>query len=157
MSVSFSRKTKRRFNQLLSHYPDRKAALLPTLYLAQEEFGQVSPEMEKYVASLLEVPVVAIREVMSFYTRFHDHPIGKYHIQVCESLSCNLLGAESLIDYLSGKLNIRVGETTPDRKFTLSTVECLGACELAPMMQINQDYYESLTEEKIDHILTGLE
>ncbi len=98
-----------------------------------------------------------MREVVTFYTMLEREPIGKYHIQVCSNLSCTLFGSEKLIDYLKGKLGIKPGETTKDKKFTLSLVECLGACEQAPCMMVNFDYYGNLDKKKIDKILDGLE
>ncbi len=133
------------------------AALLPTLHLAQKEFGYISSEVEEYVAGYLDLPVTHVHGVATFYTMYNKKPVGKYHIQVCTNISCSLLGADHLFDYLSKKLKIGDGETTEDKKFTLSSVECLGSCGTAPVMQINDDYYEDLTEEKIDEILKGLE
>jgi NADH-quinone oxidoreductase subunit E len=126
------------------------------LHLTQKEFGCISEEEEKRVAEILELKPIQVREVVTFYTMFNQKPVGKYHIQVCSNLSCSLLGAESLIDYLMEKLGIGLGETTPDKKFTLSSVECLGACEMAPSLMVNFDYHGNLDKEKIDNILSGL-
>ncbi|MFQ6070578.1 MAG: NADH-quinone oxidoreductase subunit NuoE [Candidatus Aminicenantales bacterium] len=157
MSAEFSAQTKKKMEEIIARYPRKEAALLPLLHTAQQEFGYISPETEKLVASLLEIKPIKIREAVSFYTMLLSQPVGKYHIQVCSNLTCSLLGGDKLIDYLSEKLGIRVGETTPDGKFTLSTVECLGACEQAPCMQINFDYYGNLTKKEIDSILKKLE
>ena len=156
MSPEFSDRLKKDLENVISHYPKRDAALLPVLHFIQREFGAISPEEEKSVARLLEIRPIRVREVVTFYTMFLRQPIGKYHIQVCSNLSCTLLGSGKLIDYLTKKLNIRVGETTPDKKFTLSTVECLGACEQAPCMMVNFDYYGLLDEERVDQILESL-
>ena len=126
------------------------------LHLAQKEFGYISPELEKQVASLLDISPVKVREVLTFYTMFNRKTVGKYHIQVCYNLSCALSGAESLLEYISKKLDIHLGETTADGKFTLSAVECLGACEQAPCMMVNFDYYGHLDQNKIDQILDSL-
>jgi len=126
------------------------------LHIAQQEFGFIPVEAERSVAEMLGIKPVQVREAVTFYTMLHSQPVGKYHIQVCSNLSCSLLGAEKLIDYLKEKLKIELGQTTPDGKFTLSTVECLGACEEAPCMQINFDYYGDLNKKKIDSILNGL-
>ena len=130
--------------------------MLPTRRLAQEEFGYVSSDVMEFVAKLLDVPVARVRGVATFYTMYDKKPVGKYHIQVCQNLTCSLMGAESIISYLERKLGIKVGETTDDKRFTLSRVECLGACGTAPVMQINDDYYEDLTPEKVEEILKGL-
>ncbi len=156
MAVEFSETAKKEFDEILKHYPDKQAAMLPVLHLAKREFGAITPEVMEYVASLLEVPPIKVMDTTSFYTMFPRQPEGKYVIQVCSTLSCSLMGAETVVDYLKKKLNIEVGQTTPDGKFTLKKVECLGSCGTAPVMQINDDYYESLTEKKIDEILESL-
>jgi NADH-quinone oxidoreductase subunit E len=111
----------------------------------------------EYLAGELGIPVSEVRAVATFYTMFNKEPVGKYHIQVCQNLTCSLLGAESLISYLEQKLGITCGQITPDGKFSLSRVECLGSCGTAPVMQINDDYFENLTAEKIDQILVELD
>ena len=156
MSPEFSEKTKKAVEEIVARYPRKEAAILPVLHLVQQEFGCISSEEEKLVAELLEVKPIKVREVVTFYTMLNREPLGKYHIQVCSNLSCSLLGAENMIDYLKKKLGIEVGETTQDKKFTLSTVECLGACEQAPCMMVNFDYYGYLDEKKIDEILNSL-
>ena len=156
MSPEFSESTKKKVDEIISRYPQKEAAILPVLHLAQQEFGSISPEEEKLVAELLGVKPIRVREVVTFYSMLNREPLGKYHIQVCSNLSCSLLGAENLMDYLKKKLGIELGETTQDKKFTLSTVECLGACEQAPCMMVNFDYYGDLDEKKIDEILESL-
>jgi NADH-quinone oxidoreductase subunit E len=156
MSPEFSDLTQKKVKEVLSHYANKEAALLPVLHIVQQEVGSLSPQEEKLVADLLGVKPIRVREVVTFYTMFHQEPVGKYHIQVCSNISCSLLGAESLVEYLKDKLGVEVGETTPDKKFTLSTVECLGTCELAPCMMINFDYYGHLDKKKIEEILDGL-
>lgn len=156
MSPEYSDKTKKKIEQLLSHYPRKEAALLPVLHLTQREFACISPAEENLVAAVLEIQPIRVREAVTFYSMLNRQPLGKYHIQVCSNLSCTLLGAESLIDYLKQKLGIETGQTTPDKKFTLTTVECLGACEEAPAMMINFDYHGNLDMKKIDKILDKL-
>ena len=156
MSPEFSDELKKWISEATAHYPRKEAALLPVLHLAQKEFGYISPELEKQVASLLDISNVKVRETLTFYTMFNRKNVGKYHIQVCSNLSCFLSGAESLLEYISKKLNIQLGETTADGKFSLSAVECLGACEQAPCMMVNFDYYGHLDQNKIDQILDGL-
>ncbi len=156
MSPKFSDQSKKKIEEILSHYPKKEAALLPVLHLTQREFGCISPTEEKLVAAILEINPIRVREAVTFYSMLNRQPVGKYHIQVCSNLSCTLLGAERLIDHLTKKLGIELGETTPDKKFTLMTVECLGACEEAPSMMINFDYHGNLDEKKIDKILGRL-
>ncbi|MBL7082875.1 MAG: NADH-quinone oxidoreductase subunit NuoE [Candidatus Aminicenantes bacterium] len=156
MSPEFSDKTKKKLEEIISRYSRKEAAILPVLHLTQKEFGCISVEEEKLVAELLDIKPIQVREVATFYTMLNQMPVGKYYIQVCSNLSCSLLGAESLIDYLTEKIGIKPGETTQDNKFTLSTVECLGACEMAPCMMINFDYHGNLDKKKIDKILEGL-
>ncbi len=157
MSPEFSNQTRKKIEEILSRYPHKEAAILPILHLAQREFGSISEEEEKLVAGVLGIKPIKVREVVSFYTMINRKPVGKYHIQVCSNLSCTLMGAEKLIEYLTEKLGIRPGETTPDQRFTLTTVECLGACEQAPSMMINFEYYGDLNRKKIDEILDKLE
>ncbi|NOZ55313.1 MAG: NADH-quinone oxidoreductase subunit NuoE [Calditrichaeota bacterium] len=157
MSVEFSEKALEQLRELLGHYPDRQAAVIPALHLAQEEFGYITQEVEDYVAKLLEIPATDVHQVFTFYTMFRDRPVGKYHIKVCESVACHIMGSTNVLDYLRKKLGIDVGQTTPDGRFTLTTVECLGACEMAPMMQVNDDFYGPLDEKKLDEILESLE
>ncbi|MDX1814990.1 MAG: NADH-quinone oxidoreductase subunit NuoE [Thermodesulfobacteriota bacterium] len=156
MSLVFSEETRAKHDRLLTRYPDREAAILPTLYLAQREFGHLSDEAILYVAGLLGFTPARIYGVATFYTMFNKKPVGKYHLQVCRNLSCSLMGAEHLIDHVARRIGVKPGETTADGRFTLSTVECLGSCGTAPVMQVNDDYYENLTEESIDALLEGL-
>ncbi|MGB5995278.1 MAG: NADH-quinone oxidoreductase subunit NuoE [Candidatus Deferrimicrobiaceae bacterium] len=156
MSLAFSKETRAKHERLLTRYPNREAAILPTLYLAQREFGHLSDEAIMYVADLLGFTPARIYGVATFYTMYNKKPVGKYHLQVCRNLSCSLMGAEHLIERVSEKLGVQPGETTADGRFTLSTVECLGSCGTAPVMQVNDDYYENLSEESIDAILDRL-
>ncbi len=156
MSPEFSDKIKKQMQDVIAHYPEKKAALLPVLHIAQQEFGFIGEDTERMVAGLLDIKPIQVREVITFYTMYNRQPVGKYHIQVCSNLTCSMLGAESLIDYLKKKFKIGLGETTEDKKFTISTVECLGACEKAPCMMVNFDYYGDLDPGKIDKILDKL-
>jgi NADH-quinone oxidoreductase E subunit len=156
VSLAFSEETRAKHDRLLTRYPNREAAILPTLYLAQREFGYLSDEAILYVADLLGFTPARIFGVATFYTMYNKKPVGKYHLQVCRNLSCSLMGAEHLIEHVARKIGVKPGETTADGRFTLSTVECLGSCGTAPVMQVNDDYYENLTEESIDAILDGL-
>ncbi|MBN2290466.1 MAG: NAD(P)H-dependent oxidoreductase subunit E [Candidatus Glassbacteria bacterium] len=142
---------------LLEHYPRKNAALGDVLHLAQEAFGHLSPEVEEYVAGLMELPVSYVHQVVSFYTLYLRKPVGKYHLMLCDNVSCMICGAGELLEHLRKKLGIEVGGTTADGRFTLWTVECLGACEAAPVIMINDKYYGSLTTRKLDELLDGLE
>ncbi|HVP06735.1 MAG TPA: NADH-quinone oxidoreductase subunit NuoE, partial [Candidatus Acidoferrum sp.] len=139
-----------------TQYPRRKSAILPALTIAYRQVGHLNEQIYREIAKTLNLPEVEIAEAATFYTMFPKQPVGKYLIQVCHNISCALLGADSLIEYLEQKLGIRKGETTKDNLFTLISVECLGSCATAPMMQINNDYYENLTREKVDTILEEL-
>ena len=156
MSVAFSDTARAEFDRLLTRYPDRKAVILPALHLAQKEFGYVSDDAIVYIAGLLGTSPAEIEGVATFYTMYNRKPVGKYHVQICRNISCSLLGAEHLIGHVAGKLGVKPGGTTPDGKFTLSLAECLGSCGTAPVMQVNDDYYENLTEASIDAILDKL-
>ncbi len=149
----FSAKTMNKFKSVVAKYPEKGAALLPTLWLAQQEFSAITPEVEEYVAGLVGVSLVRVREVRTFYTMYTPKPLGRYHLQLCTNISCSLLGAEELLEHLKKKLRINTGETTPDGEFTLSNVECLGHCGTGPAMQINDDFHENLTKESLDKIL----
>ena len=157
MSPAFTPENKAKFDILLTRYPTKRAALLPTLWIAQKQFGYLSEEVMTYVGSLLDLPVIKVYEVATFYTMFNKKPVGKYHIQVCRTLSCELCGKENITAHLKQKLKINLGETSPDGLFTLTEVECLGSCGTTPMAQINDDYYENLTPEKLDQILETLQ
>jgi NADH-quinone oxidoreductase subunit E len=142
--------------RLQALYPHRRGALLPVLHLAQETFGHISLEVEEYVAGLFDLPPAHVHEVVTFYTLFFRQPRGRHVLSVCHNLSCHLLGAKTVIDHLVQRLGIEVGETTADGRVTLLTVECLCACETAPMMQVDDRYEGHLTPEKVDRILEGL-
>lgn len=157
MTVAFTHEALREYNEILTRYPEREAAILPTLHLAQREFGHLSSEVVEYVSGLLGFSEARLYGVATFYTMYNKKPVGKYHIQVCKNIACSLLGAAHIIGYISKKLGIAPGETTPDGKYTLSLVECLGSCGTAPMMQVNDDYYENLAVDGIDGVFDSLE
>ena len=137
-------------------YTERRAALLPALHKVQRKYGHISVAAQAFVAGVLGLPASHVQGVVSFYTLFQTRPTGKYHIQVCRTLSCALGGNEEVIAHLGRKLGIGPGETTSDGKFSLVLVECLGACGYAPMFQLNDDYHENLTIESIDRLLDSL-
>jgi NADH-quinone oxidoreductase E subunit len=156
MALEFSPETYRKFEETISRYPRKEAAMLPVLYLAQQEFGYLSAEAVEYVAKLMGQPPARVAGVVTFYTMLNSKPIGRYHIQVCRTLSCALSGAEKITSLIKAQLGIEPGQTTPDGRFTLSEVECLASCGTGPMMQINDDYYENLTAEKVTEIVNKL-
>jgi NADH-quinone oxidoreductase E subunit len=137
-------------------YPDKRSVLLTALHIAQREVGYLSEAAMVDVAELLELTPVQVYDVATFYTLYNLKPVGKYVIQVCKTLSCALVGAGQIIEHLQNRLGIKVGETTPDGLFSLKLVECLASCGTAPMVQINNRYYENLTPERVDRILDDL-
>jgi NADH-quinone oxidoreductase E subunit len=154
--MTITTEAKEKIEKLIANYPRKDAALLRVLHIVQQDQGFLSPESLALVANLTELPQVQIYEVATFYTLYNKKPVGEYLIQVCTNLSCSLMGADTLVKYLENKLGIRVGETTADNKFTLVTVQCLGSCGTAPMLQINDQYYENLDEAKLEQILASL-
>lgn len=153
--IQFSQEKLDKVSQIIERYPEgkQKSALIPVLHLAQEEFGWLSAETMDYVASLLSIEPIEVYEVATFYSMYNLKPVGRYVFEVCQTGPCMLRGSDDIIDYIKEKLNIRPGETTTDGIFTLKTVECLGACGYAPMMQIGKYYKEHLTKEKVDQII----
>ena len=152
----FSKEKLDKIAEIISRYPQgkQKSALLPVLHLAQDEFGGwLDVPVMDYVATLLSIEPIEVYEVASFYSMYNLSPVGKYMFEVCQTGPCMLNGSDNIIDYIKQKLNIGVGETTPDGMFTLKTVECLGACGYAPMMQLGKHYREHLTKEKVDTII----
>ncbi len=142
--------------RLQALYPDPRGALLPVLHLAQETFGHISLEVEEYVAGLFDLSPAHVHEVVTFYTLYLRAPAGRHLVSVCHNLSCHLAGASRILDHLRARLGIEAGETTGDGRVTLFSVECLCACEHAPMMQVDDRYEFDLTPEKVDRILEGL-
>jgi NADH-quinone oxidoreductase E subunit len=156
MSLKFTEQTLEEFEQLAARYPDRRATLLPALWLAQRDFGFISHAAMITVAELVGVHPVQVQEVANFYTMYHKKKPGRYHFQVCQTLSCWLNGAEEITHLIEKKLNLKEGETTPDEIFSLQFVECLGSCHTAPVMQINDDYHENLTPSSVEKLLDQL-
>ena len=142
--------------QIIDRYPEgkQKSALIPVLHMAQEDFGGwLSPDTMDYVGSLMQLEPIEVYEVASFYSMFNLSPVGKHLLEVCQTGPCMLNGSESIVEYIYVRLGIRPGETTADGQFTLKTVECLGACGYAPMLQLGEHYKEHLTKEKIDALI----
>jgi NADH-quinone oxidoreductase subunit E len=154
--IQFSDHKLKKVQEIMSRYPEgkQKSALLPVLHLAQEEFGGwLDVPVMDYVANLLNIEPIEVYEVASFYSMYNLKPVGKYLFEVCQTGPCMLNGSDNIIAYIKEKLNIRVGETSADGLFTLKTVECLGACGYAPMMQMGKNYREHLTKQKVDEII----
>jgi NADH-quinone oxidoreductase E subunit len=152
----FSEENLKKLDQLRSKYPKSKPLVLPALWMAQRQFGWVSPDAMTYIAGLLDLPVSHVYSVVTFYTMFNTKPVGKYHLQVCTNVSCLLRGGDRLLDHACGKLKVGRGETTADNRFTVTEVECLGSCGTAPAVQVNDDYHENLTPESFDKLLNDL-
>jgi NADH-quinone oxidoreductase subunit E len=145
-----------RIDRIVARYPEAKAALLPVLWEFQRAKGWVDLESEEWVANRLGVSAAHVHGCVTFYTMYKQRPSGRYHLQVCTTLSCMLRGSDELVRHLEGRLGIHRGETTPDGRFSLVCVECLGSCGTAPMLQLNDDYHESLTHQGVDRLLDGL-
>jgi NADH-quinone oxidoreductase E subunit len=152
----FSEENLKQLDRLRSKYPQSKPLVLPALWMAQRQFGWISPEAMKYVAGLLDLPVSHVYGVVTFYTMFNTKPVGKYHLQVCTNVSCMLRGGDRLLDHACRRLNVGKGETSADNRFTVTEVECLGSCGTAPAVQVNDDYHENLSVESFDKLLNEL-
>ncbi len=154
--MKFSEEQLKKVTEIMARYPEgkHKSALIPVLLLAQDEFGGwLDVPVMDYVASLLNIEPIEVYEVATFYSMYNMKPVGRYLFEVCQTGPCMLKGSDDIIDYIKQKLSIRVGDTTPDGLFTLKTVECLGACGYAPMMQLGKHFREHLTMEKVDRII----
>ena len=155
-AIAFSGEQLAEVRRLQSLYPDKRGALLPVLHMAQDAFGYVSLEAEEYVAGLFDLSPAHVHEVVTFYTLYFREPKGRHVVAVCHNLSCHLAGAPEILAHVKRRLGIDAGETTADGRVTLQAVECLCACEAAPMMQVDDRYELNLTTEKVDRILEGL-
>lgn len=153
MSLKFSDATIKEYNEITVRYPDRRATLLPALWLAQRDFGFISRDAMLAVAELVNIKPVQVEEVAEFYTMYHKKRPGKFHLQICRTLSCWLNGAEEITQLVEQKLGLKEGETTPDEMFSLQMVECLGSCHTAPVMRVNDEYHENLTPSSIGKLI----
>lgn len=143
-------------DRTIARYPERQAAMLPVLWAVQREKGWISPDAMAWVANRLGCSAATVQSVVTFYTMFDDRPVGKWKLQVCRTLSCELMGARAVIDRIRERLGIEAGETTDDERFTLQEVECLASCGTGPMLQCNFRFYENLTPERVDALLDDL-
>ncbi|MBM4165613.1 MAG: NAD(P)H-dependent oxidoreductase subunit E [Ignavibacteria bacterium] len=151
-----SQENLQQFERLQKFYPTKKALTLPVLWMIQEQEGWISVEAMMYVSSLLEIPVGDVYGVVTFYTMYNQQQRGKYHLQICTNISCQLRGADKLVEHACKTLNVQTEENTKDGRFTISKVECLGSCGTAPMMQMNNDFVENLSVEQLDILLNEL-
>jgi NADH-quinone oxidoreductase subunit E len=147
---------KQEIQQHLDKYPDKRSAVMPLLYIAQEEYGHITPEAIKEIGEILDLDATQIKGLIGYYTMYYDQPKGKFLLQICTDLPCALRGAEGFSEHVCQRLDVQPGETTSDGLFTVENVMCLAACDRAPMMQVNFHYYEKLDEQKADSLLEDL-
>ena len=156
MDIKFSFEELQKIEEIKARYPDEKAVLMPVFWLAQKKFGWLSVEVQQYIAELLELPYSHVQGVATFYTMYFKKPMGKYHVQVCTNVSCMLRKGDEIYRHLSAELGIGHNETTADGMFSLEEVECMGACSGAPMIAINEDFFENIDINKVDEIINSL-
>jgi len=156
MPFALSPEREHKLQEILERYPTKMAATLPLLHLCQEQEGYIGADAIDFVSKRLDVSTAHVEGVVTFYTLFNQHPVGKHQVWVCRTLPCALRGADDVLAHCERRLGIRRGETTPDGKVTLRTAECLASCGTAPMMQVDRNYYENLTRARVDEILAKL-
>jgi NADH-quinone oxidoreductase subunit E len=156
MEFKFTEENLKRVDNEIKKYPVKQPAVMAALWIAQEQNGWVSGEVMKEVAQVLDMTPEEVLGIVTFYTMYHQKPMGKYHIQVCTNVSCMLRGGYEIFDRVKQKLNIDNMQVTEDNTFSLEEVECMGSCGTAPMIAVNEDYYESLNKEKVDQLLNSL-
>ena len=156
MTVSFSDAELQQIEQLKSRYPESKAAIMPVLWMAQQKFGWLSEDVMRLVGDVMALPYAHVKGVATFYTMYFKKPMGKHHVQVCTNVSCMLRGGEQLLNHVMHRLNVRNNEATADGVFSLEEVECMGACGGAPMVAINEQFYENISQEELDRLLSSL-
>jgi NADH-quinone oxidoreductase subunit E len=151
----FSEQLSKKFDKMVTNYPTKRSALVPMLLFAQDEVGYLSDEVIADLAKRVDLTELEVKNVISYYSMLHTKPMGKYHVQVCTNISCMLRGGEELLDHCKSKLGIGHKQTQPDGLFSLEEVECIGACSWAPAVQVNYDFHENLTPDKMDKVLEG--
>jgi len=156
MAFELSKEREQKLAEILTRYPTKMAACIPLLHLCQEQNGFVSDDVIQFVSHRLDLPPAHVEGVVTFYTLFNRAPVGKHQVWVCRTLPCALRGADGIVAQCEKKLGIKLGETTSDGAVTLRSAECLASCGTAPMMQVDKDYVENLTPEKVDQILDKL-
>jgi NADH-quinone oxidoreductase subunit E len=154
--IQFSEEAMRRYKEIVSHYPEKRAALIPVLALAQREFGWISDEVAEYVGGLMDYPPSDVLSTATFYTMLHKKPVGRHHLEICRNVSCWLMGTYACVDEMKRRLGVEAGQVTPDGKFSWNLTECLGSCGTAPAMQVGDRYFESLTPASITEIIEKL-
>jgi NADH-quinone oxidoreductase subunit E len=153
--MHFSAEFEKRYSEMVGHYPTKRSILVPSLLYAQDEVGYLSDEVIAELAHRTELTELEVRNVISYYSMLRTKPAGKYNVQVCTNISCLVRGGEEIYDHCKKKLGIGHKQVTSDGMFSLEEVECIGACSWAPAMQVNYDFHENLTDEKVDEILAG--
>lgn len=156
MAFALSPEREKQVDEILTRYPTKRAAVLPVLWLCQRQNGWISPEVIEYVGHRLDLSTATVKGVVTFYTMFHEHPVAPNVVWVCRTLSCDLRGAKTIQEHLEQRFGCHAGETSKDGKFTLLKAECLAACGQAPMVQINDDYFEDLNIDKLDGIIEDI-
>jgi NADH-quinone oxidoreductase subunit E len=156
MPFALTPERERKLQEILGRYPTKMAAVLPLLHLCQEQAGYASDEVVQFVSRRLDLSAAHVQGVVTFYSLFNQHPVGKHQVWVCRTLPCALRGGYDVLEYCEKRLGIRCGETTQDAKVTLRTAECLASCGTAPMMQVDKTYHENLTRQRVDEILAKL-
>ncbi|MFM8316596.1 MAG: NADH-quinone oxidoreductase subunit NuoE [Deltaproteobacteria bacterium] len=156
MSITFTPENQARFEKILSKYETKASALLPTLWLAQEQFGYLTNEAMDYVAQLLDMAPAHVYEAVTFYVMFKRKDMGKYCLQICNNITCSMMGSDKLIQVAKEELHINFNEVTEDKLFSLVPVQCLGSCDTAPVVQVNEEYCENLTPEKFKELIHRL-
>jgi NADH-quinone oxidoreductase subunit E len=154
--MKFSDQLEQRFAEMSTHYPTRRSVLVPMLLYIQDEVGALTDEAIHEIAQRVELSDLEVRNVISYYSMLRTHPIGKHNLQICTNVSCQLRGGEEIFEYCKKKLAIGHKQSTPDGLFHLEEVECIGACSWAPAMQLNYDFHENLTIEKVDELIDGI-
>ncbi len=156
MTFALSEDRDKKLTEILSRYPTKMAACIPALHLCQEQNGWINEDAITWVAHRLDLSPAHVKGVVTFYPLYNQHPVGKHQLWVCRTLPCALRGSDGILEHCKKRLGIKEGETTTDGLFTLRTAECLASCGTAPMMQIDKDYHEDLTVERVDQILDAL-
>jgi NADH-quinone oxidoreductase subunit E len=155
-TIEFPEEAKKHFDTILTRYPNKEAALLPTLHLVQETWGWISPEAVHYVGELLDLSPATVFGVVSFYDMYNQKPVGKYQLRVCTNLSCMVSDGYQIFEHLCDRLKVKPHENTKDGLYTVVEVECLGSCGTAPVVQVNNDYHENMSVPKMDSLLERL-
>lgn len=154
--MKFSDQLEKRFSEMLTHYPTKRAVLVPILLYVQDELGSITDDAIHEVAQRVDLSDLEVRNVITYYSMMRTHPIGKYNFQVCTNVSCLLRGGEEILEHCKKRFGVGNQQSTPDGLFHVEEVECIGACSWGPAMQVNYEYHENLTPEKIDELIDGI-